>query len=336
MLSMGAMHALGRLTRLQHLVMDDVIFTSDASLQPVSSLPDLRSCVLGRIGESFAKCDVAPLLALSRLTRLQLDRDTHEWTLVGVPVQLGPIFDDDVLRRLCSGLPSLCALTLPRGYTLRDAGVEALRTLTSLTHLQVLGRLDLPSSVTLPRLPNLRKLRVAAAPPRQLLRAMHLLSRDARLVAPVPWYACDYQVEGSRPAVDDINLQGDGEVCVDMGAYSEAAASATLADMVFLTQHVLATRHVTHVLVENILLFCYSARDVAASLGPLVPRITSLSFHDSRYNSRLRCPSGCRLRHCCGPCASSVFTVTHGSQRRCWHALSGVTSCRCCTFFRAP
>ena len=74
---MGAMHALGRLTQLQHLVIDTVSSTSNASLRPLSGLSDLRSCVLTTpYGAPPPKWDIAALFALSRLmrlTRLQLD-----------------------------------------------------------------------------------------------------------------------------------------------------------------------------------------------------------------------------------------------------------------------
>ena len=261
-MSVGAVQALGRLTQLQHLLMDSVSFRS---LQPLSSLTELRSCVL-----SGAQWDATPLLTLSQLTRLQLEQEDHT----------AQIFDDGVLRRLCAGLPSLCALRLPSFYALSDAGVESLCALTSLTHLQVAGGLNLCHRPP-HRLLNLRKLRVIA-PPSQLLCAMHLMSQDALLLGWIGDTSAD-QFDGVRwcPAFDDMNLLEDIEVTVDMRAGSEEEATVVLADMALLTQHILATRHVAEVSID--ISQPYSARDVAATLGPLVPRIRSLGFYNFRF-----------------------------------------------------
>ena len=120
----------------------------------------MRSCVLS---SSNYELDIAALFALSKLTRLQLD--------CGGDDDGG--FNDGVLHQLCAGLPSLCALELPDGYDLSDAGVESLRALTSLRHLWVSSRLDLidrPPPDMLPRLPYLRKLQVKGVSFLQLLR----------------------------------------------------------------------------------------------------------------------------------------------------------------------
>ena len=256
---MGAVQALGRLTQLQQLVMDDVFFNSNASLQSLSGLSDLRSCVLSGINDVPAEVDIGALSVLSRLTELQLD-------FKGVST-----FDNGVLSRLCAGLPSLSALALPRDYDLSDVGVESLCVLTSLTHLGVGGGLDLtdwPSPHTLPRLPSLQKLRVwSTRMPHQLLRAMRLLPRVARLLG---W-------GNTHRVMDDMNLEGDVEMIVDMWVDSEEEAAATLADMALLTKHIVATHHVVELGVD--LSNQYSVHEVAATLGPLVPRIKALRFN---------------------------------------------------------
>ena len=130
-----------------------------------------------------------------------------------------------------------------------------------------------------PRLPHLRMLRVVTALPRQLMRVMHVMSRDARLFGAEGYKICD--------DVDDMYLHEDA-LDVDTVVGSEEQAAALLGDMALLAQHILATRHLTEVSV-GFHFQHYSARDVAATLGPLAPRIASPIF-----DAFLFAPSGWR------------------------------------------
>ena len=78
-----------------------------------------------------------------------------------------------------------------------------------------------------------------------------------------------------------MNMKGDIEVAVDMSAILAHEAAEDLADMMLLTKHILATRHVTELHVE--LSHHYSLREVAATLGPLVPRIKVAVFFRFKF-----------------------------------------------------
>ena len=147
----------------------------------------------------------------------------------------------------------------------------SLSALTSLTHMSV-GRLNLLHQLTPsthPRLPQLRKLQVWQAPPRQLLHAMYLLSRDARLLG-----TREYE---NGNCIDDVNLLEDTALYVDMEVELPDEAAAALVDMALLKQQIMATRHVTDIEVE--LTGHYSTWDVATTLGPLGPWIGNLGFY---------------------------------------------------------